>query len=102
MISAYIMGAEKAIAIDCFPQRLEMAKKFAKAEVINYKKVNAGETLKKTTGGRGPNACIEDLGLEDFYDQIKQKLRLETDRPQLLREMMVACRKKWDFFNYGC
>lgn len=67
MISAYIMGAKKVIAIDCFPQRLEMAKKFAKAEVINYKKVNAGETLKETTGSRGPDACIDALGLEDFY-----------------------------------
>ncbi|MEH2462815.1 hypothetical protein [Nostoc sp.] len=45
MTSAYIMGAEKAINSDRFPQRLEMAKKFAKAEVINYKKLNAGETL---------------------------------------------------------
>lgn len=101
MISAYIMGAKKAIAIDRFPQRLEMAKKFAKAEVINYKKVNAGETLKETTGGRGPDACIDAVGLEDFYDQTKQKLRLETDRPQVLREIMVACRKDATFSIMG-
>ncbi|MEH2279173.1 MAG: zinc-binding dehydrogenase [Nostoc sp.] len=87
------MGAKKVIPIDRFPQRLEMAKKFAKAEVINYKKVNAGETLKETTGGRGPNACIDAVGLADFYDQTKQKLRLETDRSHVLREMIVACRK---------
>lgn len=101
MISAYIMEAEKAINSDRFPQRLEMAKKFAKAEVINYKKVNAGETLKETTGGRGPDACIDAVGLEDFYDQTKQKLRLETDRPQVLREMMVACRKDATFSIMG-
>jgi threonine dehydrogenase-like Zn-dependent dehydrogenase len=100
MISAYLMGAEKVIGIDRFPERLEMAKKFAKAEVINYEEVDAGEALKEMTGGRGPDACIDavgleahGVGLEDFYDQTKQKLRLETDRPHVLRQMMVACRK---------
>lgn len=78
-----------------------MAKKFAKAEVINYKKVNAGETLKETTGGRGPDACIDAVGLEDFYDQTKQKLRLETDRPHVLRKMMVACGKGGTFSIMG-
>lgn len=97
MISAYIMGAEKAINSDRFPQRLEMAKKFAKAEVINYKKLNAGEVLKETTGGRGPDA----VGLEDFYDQTKQKLRLETDRPYVLPEMIVVCRKGGTFSIMG-
>lgn len=101
MISAYIMGAEKVIAIDRFPQRLKMAKKFAKAEVINYKKVNAGETLKEMIGGRGPNPCIDAVGLEDFYDQTKQKLRLETDRPHVLREMVVACRQGGTFSIMG-
>jgi threonine dehydrogenase-like Zn-dependent dehydrogenase len=100
MISAYMMGAEKVIAIDRFPERLEMAKKYAKAEVINYEEVDAGEALKEMTGGRGPDACIDavgleahGVGLEDFYDQTKQKLRLETDRPHVLRQMMVSCRK---------
>jgi threonine dehydrogenase-like Zn-dependent dehydrogenase len=100
MISAYMMGAEKVIGIDRFPERLEMAKKYAKAEVINYEEVDAGEALKEMTGGRGPDACIDavgleahGVGLEDFYDQTKQKLRLETDRPHVLRQMMVACRK---------
>jgi threonine dehydrogenase-like Zn-dependent dehydrogenase len=100
MISAYMMGAEKVIGIDRFPERLEMAKKFAKAEVINYEEVDAGEALKEMTGGRGPDACIDavgleahGVGLEDMYDQTKQKLRLETDRPHVLRQMMVACRK---------
>lgn len=101
MISAYIMAAKKVIAIDRFPQRLEMAKKFAKAEVINYKKVNAGEVLKETTGGRDPDACIDAVGLEDFYDQTKQKLRLETDRPYVLQEMIVVCRKGGSFSIMG-
>ncbi len=100
MISAYMMGAEKVIGIDRFPERLELAKKFAKAEVINYEEIDAGEALKEMTGGRGPDACIDAVGLEahgigfeDFYDQTKQKLRLETDRPHVLRQMMLACRK---------
>ena len=108
MISAYMMGAEKVIAIDRFPERLEMAKKFAKAEVINYEEVNAGEALKEMTGGRGPDACIDavgleahGVGLEDFYDQTKQKLRLETDRPRVLPEMIVACRKGGTFSIMG-
>lgn len=100
MISAYMMGAEKVIAIDRFPERLQLAKEYAKAEVINYEEVDAGEALKEMTGGRGPDACIDavgleahGVGLEDMYDQTKQKLRLETDRPHVLRQMMVACRK---------
>ncbi|BAY22063.1 alcohol dehydrogenase [Calothrix sp. NIES-2100] len=100
MISAYMMGAERVIAIDRFPERLEMARKYAKAETINYEDVDAGEALKEMTGGRGPDACIDavgleahGVGLEDFYDQTKQKLRLETDRPHVLRQMMVAARK---------
>ncbi|MBD2358754.1 glutathione-dependent formaldehyde dehydrogenase [Tolypothrix sp. FACHB-123] len=100
MISAYMMGAERVIAIDRFPERLEMARKFAKAETINYEDVDAGEALKEMTGGRGPDACIDavgleahGVGLEDFYDQTKQKLKLETDRPHVLRQMMVAARK---------
>jgi len=100
MISAYMMGAERVIAIDRFPERLEMAKNHAKVELINYEDVSAGDALKEMTGGRGPDACIDAVGLEahgvgieDFYDQTKQKLKLETDRPHVLREMMVACRK---------
>jgi threonine dehydrogenase-like Zn-dependent dehydrogenase len=100
MISAYMMGAERVIAIDRFPERLEMARKHAKAEVINYEETHVGDALKEMTGGRGPDACIDavgleahGVGLEDFYDQTKQKLKLETDRPHVLREMMVGCGK---------
>lgn len=100
MVSAYLMGAAKVIGIDRFPARLKMAQEFAKAEVINYEEVNAGEALKQMTGGRGPDCCIDavgleahGIGLEDMMDQTKQKLRLETDRPHVLREMMLACRK---------
>lgn len=98
--SAYLLGAEKVIAIDRFPERLQMAKTQCNAEVINYEEVDAGDALKEMTGGRGPDACIDAVGLEahgtglvGFYDEVKQSVRLETDRPHVLRQMIVACKK---------
>uniref|UniRef100_B8HU46 Alcohol dehydrogenase GroES domain protein n=1 Tax=Cyanothece sp. (strain PCC 7425 / ATCC 29141) TaxID=395961 RepID=B8HU46_CYAP4 len=100
MRSAYMLGAAKVIGIDRVPERLRMAQNFGQAEVINYEAVDAGEALKEMTGGMGPDACIDAVGLEahgiglqGFYDEAKQKVRLETDRPSVLRQMMVACRK---------
>lgn len=100
MRSAYLLGAERVIGIDRFPYRLQMASDFAKAETINYEEVDAGEALKEMTGGRGPDACIDAVGMEahgigpeGFYDEVKQTVRLETDRPHVLRQMMLACRK---------
>jgi threonine dehydrogenase-like Zn-dependent dehydrogenase len=98
--SAFLLGAERVIAIDRIPERLQLAKEFAGAETINYEEVDAGEALKEMTGGRGPDACIDAVGLEahgmgveGFYDKVKQSVRLETDRPNVLRQMIVACRK---------
>ena len=98
--SAYMLGAERVIAIDLVPERLKMAKEQSKAEIINYEEVDAGEALKEMTGGRGPDSCMDAVGMEahgtgldGFYDQAKQALRLETDRPTALRQAIVACRK---------
>lgn len=98
--SAYLLGAERVIAIDRIPERLQLAKEFTGAEVINYEEVDAGEALKEMTGGRGPDACIDavgmeahGMGVEGFYDKVKQAVRLETDRPNVIRQMIVACRK---------
>lgn len=98
--SAYLLGAERVIAIDRIPERLEMAKKYGKAEVFNYEEIDVGEALKEMTGGRGPDACIDAVGMEahgtdlmSFYDQAKQAVRLETDRPTALRQVIVSCRK---------
>ena len=98
--SAYMFGAERVIAIDRIPERLQMAKEQCKAEVLNYEEIDPGEALKEMTGGRGPDACIDAVGMEahgtniDYlYDRVKQAVRLETDRPTALRQAIVACRK---------
>lgn len=100
MASAYLLGAERVIGIDRFPERLEMARSGAKAETINYEEQNVYDTLMEMTGGRGPDACIDAVGLEAHgghgivyaYDRVKQALMQETDRPIALREAIMACR----------
>ena len=99
--SAYMLGAARVIAIDRFAERLQMAQEQGKAEVINYEEVDAGEALKEMTGGRGPDRCIDAVGMEAHgtdamaaYDQVKQQgLKLETGKPTVLRQAIVACRK---------
>jgi threonine dehydrogenase-like Zn-dependent dehydrogenase len=97
--SAFLLGAERVIAIDRFPERLRMAREKAGAETLNYEEVDIQEALKEATGGRGPDACIDAVGLEAHtpgvigaYDRAKQALMLETDRPIALREAILACR----------
>jgi threonine dehydrogenase-like Zn-dependent dehydrogenase len=98
--SAYLLGAERVIAIDRFPYRLQMAKERARAwETINYEEESVQDRLRELTGGRGPDACIDAVGMEAHghgatyaYDRTKQALMLETDRPIALREAILACR----------
>ncbi|HEY8920822.1 MAG TPA: zinc-dependent alcohol dehydrogenase [Chitinophaga sp.] len=98
--SAWLLGAERVIAIDRIPERLAMAEKYGKAEVINYEETDVLETLKELTAGRGPDYCIDAVGMEahttgieQYYDRIKQTLRLQTDRPSVLRQAIMACGK---------
>ncbi len=99
--SAYLLGAERVIAIDRLPERLRLAKEHGGAETINYAEVDGVvDLLKEMTGGRGPDACIDAVGMEahgtgiDYaYDRVKQALRMESDRAQALREAILACRK---------
>ncbi|MBD1823348.1 glutathione-dependent formaldehyde dehydrogenase [Cyanobacteria bacterium FACHB-DQ100] len=98
--SAFLLGAERVIAIDRVPERLEMAKTQCGAEVLNYEEVDVGDALKEMTGGRGPDSVIDAVGLEshgtsiDYWaDRVKQAARLETDRPIALRQALVACSK---------
>jgi threonine dehydrogenase-like Zn-dependent dehydrogenase len=91
---AYLLGAERVIAIDRFPERLRLARRL-KAETLNYEEVNILDALKEMTGGRGPDACIDAVGMEGItyaYDRVKQATKLETDRPIALREAFLACR----------
>src|SRR5919107_1649161 len=100
IVSAFLLGAERVIAIDRFPYRLQMARDKAGAETINYEETdNLIEALKELTGGRGPDACIDAVGMEahgiglDYtYDRAKQAVRMETDRPTALRQAIMACR----------
>ncbi|WP_133718039.1 zinc-dependent alcohol dehydrogenase [Methylocaldum gracile] len=97
--SAYLLGAERVIAIDRFPDRLRMAREQGGAETLNYEEVDVYDSLMGMTGGRGPDACIDAVGMEAHghgiqyaYDRAKQATMLETDRPIVLREAIMACR----------
>ena len=97
--SAFMLGAGRVIAIDRFPERLEMAHLHGGAETINYAETDVLEELREKTGGRGPDACIDAVGMEAHsfgvmgtYDKFKQKLKLESDRPTALREAIMSCR----------
>jgi len=100
--SARLLGADSVIAIDQIPERLRLAKEKGGAETINYNEVDSVvETLREMTGGRGPDRCIDAVGMEAnghahagqfTYDRLKQALMLETDRPIALRECMLSCR----------
>ncbi|MGB3769208.1 MAG: zinc-binding dehydrogenase, partial [Phormidesmis sp.] len=97
--SAQMMGAAQVIAIDRVPERIEMARKSG-AIVINYEETDPGEALKEMTGGRGPDACIDAVGMEShgtdamaIVDKVKQEIKLETGRPYVLRQAIAACRK---------
>jgi threonine dehydrogenase-like Zn-dependent dehydrogenase len=98
--SAYLLGAERVIAIDRFDYRLTMAREKAGAETINYEQTSVREALREMTGGRGPDHCIDCVGLEAHhhhggmyaYDRVKQATRLETERGYALREAIFNCR----------
>ena len=100
--SAFMLGAARVIAIDRFEERLRLAVA-AEAEVLNYEDLpheDVVQALKDMTGGRGPDRCIDAVGMEahantipGLYDVAKQKMRLSFDRPIALRQAIQACRK---------
>lgn len=100
MASAFLLGAERVIAIVRFPYRLQRAATNTGAETINYEDTDVNEALKEMTGGRGPDACIDAVGMEahhgsapiQAYDRVKQAMRMETDRPHVLRQAITSCR----------
>jgi threonine dehydrogenase-like Zn-dependent dehydrogenase len=97
--SALIMGAERVIAIDHYPGRLALARKLG-ATAINFEEVKVREALAELTGGIGPDACIDAVGMEshghtidNIYDHAKAAVGLVTDRTHALRQVILACRK---------
>ena len=98
--SAYLLGAERVIAIDRFPERLALAASEGNAEVLNYEDDDVLEALRTMTGGQGPDACIDAVGLEAhgttvdaWYDRAKVSMYMATDRSHALRQAISACRK---------
>jgi threonine dehydrogenase-like Zn-dependent dehydrogenase len=97
--SAVIMGAAQVICIDRVPERLAMAEAGG-ALTINYEDEDVLERLNELTDRKGPDKCIDAVGLEAHspsvlehaYDRAKQAVMLESDRPHVLREMLYACR----------
>jgi threonine dehydrogenase-like Zn-dependent dehydrogenase len=100
MASCALRGA-RVIAIDRLPERLRLARERAGAsDALDFTKVDVVEALKEATGGRGPDACVDAVGMEAHspglqgaYDRVKQAARLETERPYVIREAIQACRK---------
>jgi threonine dehydrogenase-like Zn-dependent dehydrogenase len=97
--SAFMLGAERVIAIDRFAERLQMAANCG-AETLDYQQVDVLEALREGTGARGPDSCIDAVGMEShgttvgaLYDRAKQAVFLETDRANTLRQAIMACRK---------
>jgi len=98
--SAYLLGADRVIALDRVQARLDKARNDCNAEVLNFEDIDVVEQLKQMTGGMGPDSCIDAVGMEAhghsigaLYDRAKQAVRLETDRPEVLRQTIQACRK---------
>jgi threonine dehydrogenase-like Zn-dependent dehydrogenase len=100
MASARLLGAERIIAIDRFPERLRMAKERNGAITVNYEETDVYEAIMEATGGRGADATIDAVGLEahtpgvaGVYDRVKQASMMETGRPHALRQAIMCCRK---------
>jgi threonine dehydrogenase-like Zn-dependent dehydrogenase len=106
--AAMLLGAERVVAIDRYPERMSMTERFIGCETLDYTKQDIQGELREMSGGRGPDVCIEAVGMEAHsdgpgfaYDWIKQQAFLQTDRPTALREAICACRKGGSIFALG-
>ena len=101
IVSLRLLGAERIIAIDRYPERLQLAAKVAGAEILNYEEDHdVVEALKQLTGGRGPDAVLDAVGTQAHsprptgaLDRALQLMRVQVDRPHVLRQAIQACRK---------
>ncbi len=102
ILSALLMGAKQVVVIDRVPERLRMAQQLGpdRVTLIDFENQSVLEALNEITHGKGPDKCIDAVGLEahatrsldSIYDRVKQAVMLETDRPHVLREMIYVCR----------
>jgi threonine dehydrogenase-like Zn-dependent dehydrogenase len=106
--AAMLLGAADVVVIDRLPERLAQVSEHVGAGTIDYTQTDVLAELRERTGGRGPDVCIEAVGMEahspgvhGVYDQVKQQLRLQTDRPSAVREAVLACRKGGSVFVLG-
>jgi threonine dehydrogenase-like Zn-dependent dehydrogenase len=107
--SAQLLGAERVIVIDRLPERLAMAERYMGTETIDYSRVAVLDELRECTGGRGPDVCIEAVGMEATgapdgqyaYERVKQQLHMQQERPNAVREAIYACRKGGSVFVLG-
>ncbi|MET7934137.1 zinc-dependent alcohol dehydrogenase [Streptomyces sp. NPDC005322] len=106
--AAMLLGAERVICVDRIPERLAMTERHIGCETLDYTATDIGPELRERTGGRGPDVCIEAVGMEAdsvglsrLYDRAKQQLRLQTDRPTAVRQAIHACRKGGTVFVLG-
>ncbi|GAA3953563.1 zinc-dependent alcohol dehydrogenase [Actinoplanes auranticolor] len=106
--AAMLLGAERVIVIDRLDNRLQQVEKYIGAETLNFERTDVALELRERSGGRGPDVCIEAVGMEAAgkgpqyaYDQLKQQLRLQSDRPVAVREAVHACRKGGSVFVLG-
>jgi threonine dehydrogenase-like Zn-dependent dehydrogenase len=98
--SAFMLGAEKVIAVDSITERLQLASEASGAIALNYSGTDVVEELKELTGGRGPDVCIDAVGFESqghspgaIFDKVAFLLKLETDKVHVQRQAIQACRK---------
>lgn len=99
--SAWMLGAGRVIAIDRVPERLALAQKHGRAETLNFEEVDVYEQLMEMTGGRGPDRCIDAVGLEahaagvvrESVDDVREAARIPSNHPYVLAEAIKCCRK---------
>jgi threonine dehydrogenase-like Zn-dependent dehydrogenase len=107
--SAFMLGAERVIVIDRFDYRLRMAREQVKAETLDYEQVDVLEALNEMTGGRGPDACIDAVGMEAHhhagpmyaYDRVRQAARMTTERGFVIRQALTAVKPGGTFSIMG-
>ncbi len=110
--AAMLLGAERVVVVDAVPERLAQVRDHVGAETLDATTTDVQDALRELTGGRGPDVCIEAVGMEASgigdrfrplaaYDWVKQQLRLQTGRPTAVREAVTACRKGGSVFVLG-